>query len=126
MIIKNEELKKITQDIDKIVQTAVKEQKRVNDIIDKFKKDDEDRMKAVDVLKAKRWNIIKDNNFGLKEFDVITNLVIKAGKLEATVENLFESWKKEFNNQKETQNKQAEEVLHPAKVSKTTTKSIKK
>lgn len=122
MIIKNEELKKITQDIDKIVQSAIKEQKRVNNIIEKFKKDDEDRMKSVDVLKAKRWNIIKDNDFGLKEFEIITNLKVVGGKLEATIENLFESWKKQYNEQKKEQDKQAESVLKPAKLTKSTKK----
>ena len=120
MIINNPEIKKITQDIDKIVKEAIKEQERVNTLIEKFKKDDADRLKAVDVLKAKRWKLIQTLDLGLKEFEVITEMKIENGKLNAIVENLQESWIKEFRKQQKEQDKRAEEALNPKK--ETTTK----
>jgi hypothetical protein len=122
MKINNKELKEITKQIDKIVKEAVKDQERVNAIIDKFKKDDEARMKAVDVLKAKRWNLLKTLNLGLKEFEVITELKIIGGELMANVEDLHATWVKNFKEQQAEQDKRANETLNPPKTKKTNKK----
>jgi len=114
MKINNKELKEITKQIDKIVKEAVKDQERVNAIIDKFKKDDEARMKAVDILKAKRWELLKKMNLDLAEYEVVTDLKIKDGKLEATTEDLLVSWQKNFKKTQKEQDEHATKVLKEA------------
>ena len=115
MIIQNEELKKITQEIKTIVDEAIKSTDEMNKAIDKFKADDIDKQKQVDILKAKRWNIIKDRAlFGLQDYEVITDLRINDnGELEATVENLLESWKANYEKSQKEQDERANELLNP-------------
>lgn len=115
MIIQNEELKKITQDIKNIVDSAIADTDAMNKAIDKFKEDDINKQKQVDILKAKRWNIIKNKELlGLKEYEVITDLIINDnGELEATVEDLLESWKENFVKTQKEQDERTNELLNP-------------
>ena len=114
MIINNPELKKITQEIQKIIDAAVKDQERVNKIIEQFKKNDEARMKAAYILKAKRWELLKKMNLDLAEYEVVTDLKIKDGKLEATTEDLLVSWQKNFKKTQKEQDEHAAKVLKEA------------
>lgn len=115
MIIQNEELKQITQEIKNIVDEAIKASDDINKAIDEFKKQDLEKQKQVDILKAKRWNIIKNKDlFGLKEYEVITDLKINEnGELEATVEDLLETWKQNFVKTQKEQDERADELLNP-------------
>ena len=115
MIIQNEELKQITQDIKNIVDSAIADTDAMNKAIDKFKEDDINKQKQVDILKAKRWNIIKNKELlGLKEYEVVTDLKINDnGELEATVEDLLESWKANFVKTQKEQDDRANELLNP-------------
>lgn len=115
MIIQNEELKQITQDIKNIVDSAIADTDAMNKAIDKFKEDDINKQKQVDILKAKRWNIIKNKELlNLKEYEVVTDLKINDnGELEATVEDLLESWKSNFVKTQKEQDERANELLNP-------------
>lgn len=111
--INNEELAKLTKEIQSIVDEALKDMNDTNKLVEDFQARDKARMASVDILKAKRWNLLKTADLGLSEFEVVTDVRYEDDKLIATTEDLLDTWKANFVKQKEEQDKHADEVLNP-------------
>lgn len=100
-IIQNDEIYRITNAIESIVNGAIQAQEELNKQYEVWKKEDEARKVQVDKLKIERYNLTKElaKELGLTEFQRITEMHLVKNNLEVTIEDLEEEWKKNFRNQ---------------------------